>query len=104
MKTQAQEKDGKTVITVTGDVGNSQVEEFSRFLMTAFDEGSHHLIIEASDIVSLNSAAIGVLAALQRRILKEGGSLVIRHPRPAIDRLLRVTRLDTVITVERLRD
>jgi len=88
------------VVFVVGEVNNEDVDFFREQISTAYIDGSGSFIIDVSGLKYVNSAGVGALAALQRRLRKHGDNLVIRDPQPAIERLLRVTRLDTVITVE----
>ena len=90
----------KAVVKIIGEIHTPEVKEFGRVLEDNLQNSKGPFVIDASELSYMNSAAVGVIAAIQRK-LKESGrdALIIRHPLPAILRLLRVTRLDTVLNV-----
>jgi len=105
METTTRLQGSATIVQIVGEINTPDVETFRNVLLEAFQNSAAELVLDASKMSYLNSAAVGELAAIQRR-LKEAGRapLVIRHPPPTIERLLRVTRLDTVLTVVRRSD
>ena len=90
----------EVVVFVTGEVNNEDVDAFRDGLFGAFDETLDRFVVDVSRLSYLNSAGVGAIAGLQRLLKQHGRRLIIRDPRAAIERLLRVTRLDTVISVE----
>ena len=100
MEVQIKQEGKATVVHIVGEINTPDVEPFRQALEEAEAASSGSFILDATLLQYINSAAVGIIAAIQRK-LKESqrGALVIRHPQPTIARLLRVTRLDTVVTV-----
>ena len=100
MQIQVKQEGRATVVHVIGEINTPDVEPFRQVLEEALAASDESFIVDASELQYINSAAVGIIAAIQRS-LKEAqrGALVIRYPQPTIARLLRVTRLDTVVTV-----
>jgi len=62
--------------------------------------GSGRLIVDLSGIELLDATGLGVLAGAHRRARLTGRELVLRDAPIRVARLLRLARLDRVITVE----
>ena len=105
MKIQINQEGTTTVVHVIGEVNTPDVEPLRQALEEAVQASSGSLIVDASQLEYINSAAVGIIASIQRTLkATERGALVIRHPQATIARLLRVTRLDTVVTVIEKKD
>jgi anti-sigma B factor antagonist len=75
--------------------------EGTRAQLTALADGVYdgELHLDFARIGSLGSTALGVLVSLHRRIDDAGGHLVIFNLAPHLQKLFRLTRLDTVLDV-----
>ena len=58
------------------------------------------LVLDVSGIEFVDSSGLGVLVAVLKRLRFLGGDLVVRDPSPRLRRLLEVTNLDRVFTVD----
>ena len=58
--------------------------------------------VDASAVLSLDVAGLGVLVAAHRRARQRGIRMVIWDPQPRIVRILAVTRLHRVLNVDRV--
>jgi anti-sigma B factor antagonist len=65
--------------------------------------GEGRLVVDLSGVELLDATGLGVLAGAHRRARLQDRELVLRDARPRVARLLSLTRLDRVITVERRR-
>ena len=63
---------------------------------------SGDLTVDASSVVSLDVAGLGVLVAAHRKARHRGVRLVICDPQPRIMRILAVTRLHRVLNLDRV--
>jgi anti-sigma B factor antagonist len=72
-------------------------------LQVALDSVSgSDLTVDASAVVSLDVAGLGVLVAAHRRARQCGVRLVICDPQPRVLRILAVTRLHRVLNLDRV--
>lgn len=72
-------------------------------LQVALDSVSgSDLTVDASAVVSLDVAGLGVLVAAHRRARQCGVRLVICDPQPRVLRILAVTRLHRVLHLDRV--
>lgn len=60
------------------------------------------LTVDASAVVSLDVAGLGVLVAAHRRAKHRGVRMVICDPQPRVMRVLAVTRLHRVLNLDRV--
>jgi anti-anti-sigma factor len=63
---------------------------------------SGDLTVDASSVVSLDFAGLGVLVAAHRKARQHGVRLVICDPQPRVMRILAVTRLHRVLHLDRI--
>lgn len=68
-------------------------------LHAALATGSGPLVVDISGVELLDATGLGVLVGAHRRARLEGRELVLRGAPPRVARLLKVTRLDRVITL-----
>lgn len=62
-------------------------------LLEAVDGGVGDLHVDLSDVVLADSTALGLLVETHRRARRRGRRLVLVHPQPRTERLLRAARL-----------
>lgn len=72
-------------------------------LHEALARGAGRLVVDLSGVELLDATGLGVLVGAHRRARLDGRELVLRDAGPRVARLLSLTRLDRVITVERRR-
>jgi anti-anti-sigma factor len=81
--------------TTSGDV---------RYALLVALDAVHHgdLMVDASSVVSLDVAGLGVLVAAHRKAKHRGVRMVICDAQPRILRILAVTRLHRVLNLNRV--
>jgi anti-sigma B factor antagonist len=85
------------VVTLTGQfTGGEESEAFHEVLQTAMRDGVRTVIVDLAGVTYINSSFIGGLLAAHTSITRRGGAIVLRSVPPAIEEILRVTRLDMV--------
>jgi anti-sigma B factor antagonist len=68
--------------------------------MAAEIERSNGVILDLSETTFVDSSGLSVFVRAKRKLDTAGGSLVLRNPRPQVARVLALTGLDKVMTVE----
>ena len=69
-------------------------------LHAVLDAGSGRLVVDLSGLELLDATGLGVLVGAHRRARLAGRDLVLRGAPARVARLLRLARLDRVITLE----
>jgi anti-sigma B factor antagonist len=93
---------GQVVLTVTGDVDVSTADELRDTGLAALDsEGCRTLVVEMGETEFLDSTGLGALVHLRNSSESSGRKLILRNPTRQAERVLSLTALDTVFTIER---
>ena len=75
MKTTVRQQGTSTIVAIHGEINTPDVETFRQVVTEAYERGSGHVVIDAEELTYLNSAAIGIIAGLQRLVAAYGDSL-----------------------------
>ncbi|HVK30214.1 MAG TPA: STAS domain-containing protein [Nocardioides sp.] len=94
------------VLVLAGDLDVRSTSE----IRAALDEhirvhGSYtdgRVLVDLSDVTSIDETALKVLAAASRRARRRGGAVVLRGSCPAVRRMLHLTHLVRLFELERL--
>jgi anti-anti-sigma factor len=85
--------DQVTVVQLDGPVCAYTADHLDAELAKLEAAGQHRLVIDARNVRPLCLDGIDVLVAHEQRCTAEGGNLVVRHLRPAAQRVLDVLSL-----------
>ena len=99
----SQSRTAEPVLRVDGVLDRRSVELVRAQLQDALDRtaAGHDLVVDISGVTHVDSCGLGVLVAAHARANRQGSRLVLRAPRPALVRLLAVTRLGHVLHLAR---
>lgn len=97
----ARDGDGTTVRFPAGlALSDDHIEALARRLPAVIAGHGHvPLTLDLGGVPALSSGALGKLLGLHRAVRVAEGRLVLVNPTPAVRRVLRLTRLDTVLDV-----
>jgi anti-anti-sigma factor len=91
--------DGRAVLSIHGDVDLTSVERLKQALTQAVTL-SPHVTADVADMTFIDSTGLSALVWGHRQAEEAGGSLHIRRPSKMLRRLLELTRLETILTIE----
>ncbi|WP_326820456.1 STAS domain-containing protein [Streptosporangium sp. NBC_01639] len=94
------EKSRAQVVSVGSRLDVGTVAGVRPRLHGAVDSGSGDLIVDLSGLEMIDATGLGVLVGTHRRALGAERRLILRGVPPRIMRVLAVTRLNRVLTVE----
>jgi anti-anti-sigma factor len=66
-------------------------------LAAAVDQGAGELVVDLSELYSVDATGLGVLVGAHRHAGRAGRSLLLRDVPPQVERLLLITRLHRVL-------
>lgn len=103
MAISASENDGgQVVLTVSGDVDVSTADELRDAGVAALEsEGCRQLVVDLAETEFLDSTGLGALVHLRNASESSGRKLILRNPPRQAERVLALTALDSVFTIER---
>ena len=91
--------DGATVLDVVGEIDVYTAPQFKEAVNNVLAEGHKHLIINMASVTYMDSSGFGTLLSATKRLRPMGGTVNLVKCNNAIDRILRITRLNTVFSI-----
>jgi anti-anti-sigma factor len=91
--------DGDPVVSVGGEVDLVTAGDLRQALGEAL-QISPRLVVDVGQVSFIDSTGLSALADGHRRAHDAGGALILRHPSPMLKRLLEITRLDTLLSID----
>jgi anti-sigma B factor antagonist len=88
------------VLDVQGDLDEDMVAEMRVAVFSAASERPYRITIDLSGVSFVDTAGLRTLIASRRRCVAGGIEFTLRRPSRAVQRLLKVTHLDSVFQVE----
>jgi anti-sigma B factor antagonist len=92
--------DGRTHVAVSGEVDVYTAPRLRDCLYDLIGDGKTQLVIDFSDMDFIDSTGLGVLVGALKRLRQAGGDLALRSPSRATFKILEITGLTKVFTVE----
>ncbi len=84
------------VLDVTGEIDVYTAPQFKEAVNQLINAGQIHIVINMENVTYMDSSGFGTLLSATKRLRPEGGSVNLVACNTAIDRMLRITRLNTV--------
>lgn len=105
LETGMRDVDGTKILDVAGEIDVYTAPQFREAVNQVISGGQKHLIIDMGDVTYMDSSGFGTLLSATRRLRPQGGTINLVKCNTAIDRILRITRLNTVFaTYESVED
>ena len=95
-------RDGTTlIVSIDGEIDHHT----SRILKDRIDskfimEPVKNMIIDLARVTFMDSAGIGLIMGRMKRVSSAGGKMSIRHPKPEIIKILKMSHVDKLISKE----
>jgi anti-sigma B factor antagonist len=97
LETEVRQSDVCPILAVRGEIDVYTAAAFKQAVVALVTEGARHLIIDMNGVTYMDSSGFGTLLGATKRLRPEGGALHLVGARPTVERMLHLTRLDTVI-------
>jgi anti-sigma B factor antagonist len=91
--------DGEVVVTVRGEIDMVSAPVLWESLLDIIQD-TNRVVIDLAETEFIDSTGLGVLVRALKRLRHRGGDLVLRSPRINARKVLSVTCLDRVMTIE----
>ncbi len=88
------------VIAIAGEMDVYTTPQVKDTFLDLLEKGYSHLIVDLRRAEYLDSTALGVLVGTLKRVRERGGELRLVAPPPKIRRLLEITRLINVFSID----
>lgn len=96
LETEVREIDGVSVLKLNGEIDVYTAPQFREAISALITSGQKNLVIDLADVSYMDSSGFGALLSATKKLKPTGGSVILVQCNSAIDRILRITRLDTV--------
>ncbi|HEU4754871.1 MAG TPA: STAS domain-containing protein [Armatimonadota bacterium] len=95
---------GFPVLLVNGEIDIYTAPLFKQAVVGLVSEGNKDVVIDLSGVTFMDSSGFGTLLGATRRLRPAGGGLHLAAPNSTIQRMLRLTRLDTIMHIYESQD
>jgi len=96
LETEIKDIDGTKILSVEGEIDVYTAPQFKDAVNKVLAEGQKHLIINMAGITYMDSSGFGTLLSATKRLRPQGGTVSMVKCNRAIDRILKITKLNTV--------
>lgn len=84
------------VVRVVGEIDVYTAPDFKSAINKVIDSGATKIVIDLTDVSYMDSSGFGTLLGATKRIRPKGGAISLIGCSEAIERMLKITRLDTI--------
>ncbi|MEU5876997.1 STAS domain-containing protein [Spirillospora sp. NPDC047279] len=95
----APRRPGRTIVALYGDLDLAAAPALRELLRGALTHSARLLILDLSEVRSCDTTGLAVLVGTQRSAAGANVMVSLAAPGPQVARMLRVTRLDRLLTV-----
>ena len=96
MTTEIKEKDGKTVVTVTGELDTTASAEFQKQLAPLMDKKGLKVEIDMAGVDYIASKGLRVILALAQSVMPDGGSVKVVNVTPPVREVFYLSGFNTL--------
>ena len=88
-----------TVVVLNGEVTLDKAPSLHERLKGLCRQGTHNLIIELTEVAHIDSAGVGTLVDIFRRVRTQGGKMALVGMNPRVRGVFEVTKLDQFFAI-----
>ncbi len=92
--------DDQVVVMLSGSIYVEEAAAIRENLLQYIDKGFKKYLIDVANVDYIDSAGLGVLVAIQKRALQNGGGVVIKGLSGIVKELFELTRLTKVFEIQ----
>jgi anti-sigma B factor antagonist len=93
-------QDSSATISPVGEIDLDTVGLLSACLADTIAAGADHVVVDFARVSYIDSAGLGALVGAHNKLSAAGGALVLRCEQPRVMRLLTITGLTRLFTIE----
>jgi anti-sigma B factor antagonist len=89
-----------TTVVLTGEVDLSTAGRVREALIAISSSGEHRVVVDMSNVTFMDSTGLAALVGPLKRFRTMNGEIVLRSPAKAVRKVLEITGLTRVFTIE----
>lgn len=90
---------GQVFVTLSGNIYVGEATVIRERLLQYVDQGLNRFVINLSEVGYIDSSGLGVLVALQKRAMQNGGGVAVSGLQGTVRELFELTRLTNVFEI-----
>ena len=90
----------EVLVTLSGSIYVEEATAIREKLIEYIDKGYKQFVITVSNVDYIDSSGLGVLVAIQKRAIQNGGGVVIKGLQGIVKELFELTRLTKVFEIQ----
>jgi anti-sigma B factor antagonist len=94
----------RALVRVAGELDAATVPKLRAALAPLGHRSGDVVVVDLGGLTFADASALGALVAVHARIEAAGARLVVRQPSPLLQRMLTITRVSEVLTVDHVGD
>jgi len=91
--------EGSAVLSLAGEIDVSNTPEVREAGVKLLSDGATRLVVDLSQTEYMDSAGLGTLVGMLKRVKEAGGAMTIAGPQPQVRRLFEITGLDQIFAI-----
>jgi len=95
----SREGEDAAVISLVGEVDVANTAQVREAALRLLADGVKRLVVDLSATEYMDSAGLGTLVGLLKRLKESGGTMAIAGPQPRVARLFQITGLNQILTL-----
>jgi len=88
-----------SILQVAGRILGNASDAFRKAMETQLQTGHDKLVVDLTEVPLIDSSALGAIVTTLKGYQRSGGKLVLLKPQKAVQEVLEVTQLATVIEI-----
>lgn len=100
MKQEFQVINGQVIVNLSGSLYVEEAAALREKLLEYTQSGHRYFIVDMKDVDYIDSSGLGVLVAIQKRTLQNGGNVIIKGLQGTVRELFEMTRLTKVFDIQ----
>jgi anti-sigma B factor antagonist len=100
LRIDARVEGGETaVLSLAGDVDVASTQQVKDAALKLMSQGARNLVMDVSDTEYLDSAGLGMMVGLLKRVKERGGAMAVAGAKGRVKYVFEITHLDLVLTL-----
>ncbi len=88
-------------LKLSGSIGTEESEVLQEIMMKKISQDARNkFILDLSNVAIIGSSGLGVIVSIYKKISSNGGFIKIKKPNQTVQKILRTTKIDTIIDIE----
>ena len=92
-------EENQVLVRLSGSLYVEEAAQLRESLIDYIEQGNKTFLIDLGDVDYIDNSGLGTLVAIQKRVLKYGGSVIIKGLKGLVKDLFEMTRLNKVFDI-----